>query len=166
MWKKRAIVLGFLAYFMIFWFVFSGFFNFLFLIFCLFSVFFSFYIDKKFFFDKDECIIFPSFSFIKYLVVIVKDVFFSAIFVLKLMLKNKGNMPDPEVGIISLKIKNPHVRSFIENSITITPGTYVIDSDEKSLLVTAINKEAMEDVVDRKFISKIYTIFKKFNFDS
>jgi multicomponent Na+:H+ antiporter subunit E len=165
MWKKRAIVLGFLVYFILFWFVFSGIFNWTFLIFCLFSVFFSFYVDKKFFFDKDECIIFPSFSFIKYLAVIVKDVFFSSISVLKLMIKNKGDMPDPEIGVISLKIKNLHVRSFIENSVTITPGTYVIDSDEKALLVSAINKEYMNDVIDRKFISKIYTIFKKFNFD-
>jgi multicomponent Na+:H+ antiporter subunit E len=123
-------------------------------------------VDKKFFFDKDECIIFPSFSFIKYLGVIVGDVFFSSIIVLKIMIKSKGDMPNPEIGVISLKIKNPHVRSFIENSITITPGTYVIDSDDKALLVSAIDKEAMEDVVDRKFISKIYTIFKRFNFDS
>jgi hypothetical protein len=42
MWKKRAIVLGFLIYFICFWFVFSGIFNLTFLAFCLFSVFFSF----------------------------------------------------------------------------------------------------------------------------
>jgi multisubunit Na+/H+ antiporter MnhE subunit len=96
----------------------------------------------------------------------VQDVFFSAVYVINLMIKNKGVMPDPEIGIISLKIKNPHVRSFVENSITVTPGTFVIDSDEKSMLATAIDKDSMEDLVNRKFISKIYSIFKKFNFDN
>jgi multisubunit Na+/H+ antiporter MnhE subunit len=165
MWKKRAIVLGFLIYFICFWLVFSGIFNVTFFIFCLISVFFSFYLDKKFFFDRDECIIFPSFSFIKYLVVIAKDIFISANYVIKLMIKSGGNMPEPEIGIIPLRIKNPHVRSFIENSITATPGTFVIDSDNQEMLTSAIDKETMEDLVNRKFILKIYTIFKKFNFD-
>lgn len=165
MWKKRAIVIGFLIYFLIFWFVFSGIFNVTFTIFALTSVIISFYIDKRFFFDKDECIIFPSFSFIKYLGVITKDIFSSSIYVLKLMRKNKGIMPEPEIGIIQLKIKNPHVRSFIENSITVTPGTFVIDSDDTKMLASAIDEGTMEDLVNRRFISKIYTIFKKFNFD-
>ena len=82
------------------------------------------------------------------------------------MLKSNGKMPEPEIGIIPLKIKNPHVRSFIENSITATPGTFVIDSDDQSMLTSAIDKETMEDLVNRKFILKIYTIFKKFNFDN
>ena len=165
MWKKRAIVLGFLVYYTIFWFIFSGIFNFLFLGFCLISILISFYIDKKFFFDKDECIIFPSFSFIKYLIVIVQDIFSSSIYVLKLMISKKGDMPEPEIAVISLKIRNPHVRAFIENSITVTPGTFVIDSDDETILASAIDKETMEDLVNRRFISKIYSIFKKFNFD-
>lgn len=165
MWKKRAIVLGFLCYFLAFWFIFSGIFNFLFIIFALISVTLSFYIDKKFFFDKDECIIFPSFSFVRYLVVIAKDVFSSSLYVIKVMLKNRGDIPSPEIGIITLKIKNTHVRSFIENSITVTPGTFVIDSDETTILASAIDKVTMEDLVKRRFILKIYSIFKKFNFD-
>ena len=165
MWKKRAIVIGFLLYFILFWFVFSGIFNVVFFIFALVSVFFSFYIDKKFFFDKDECIIFPSFSFIKYLMVIIKDVFISSLYVIELMIKRRGKMPEPQIGIINLKIKNPHVRSFIENSITATPGTFVIDSDDRSMLASAIDEETMKDLSNRRFISKIYTIFKRFNFD-
>jgi multicomponent Na+:H+ antiporter subunit E len=165
MWKKRAIILGFLVYFMCFWFIFSGIFNLLFLIFALASIFFSFFIDKKFFFDKGEMIIFPSFSFIKYLGVITTDAFSSSLYVVKMIIKTRGNLPEPEVGLITLKIKNQHVRSFIENSITVTPGTFVIDSDKESILASAIDKESMEDLVNRKFISKIYTIFKKFNFD-
>lgn len=165
MWKKRAIVIGFLIYFILFWFIFSGVFNLLFLIFCLFSIFFSFYIDNKFFFDTDECIIFPSFSFVKYLGVIVKDIFYSSIYVINTMIKSKGLIPEPEIGVIPLKIKNPHVRSFIENSITATPGTFVIDSDDETMLTSAIDKETMEDLINRRFIVKIYKIFKKFNFD-
>lgn len=166
MWKKRAIILGFLIYFLVFWFVFSSIFNLIFTIFAFIAVFISFYIDKAFFFDKDECIIFPSFSFIKYIGVIIRDIFFSSTYVLNLMIKHKFNIPDSEIKIIPLKIKNPHVRSFIENSITLTPGTFVIDSDEKSILASAIDKNSMEDLVNRRFISKIYSIFKRFNFDS
>ena len=166
MWKKRGIIFGFLVYFLIFWFIFSGIFNFTFAIFAIISVFISFYLDKAFFFDKDECIIFPSFSFLRYLGIIVKDVFDSSVYVINYIVKHRGNLPDPEVGIIILKIKNPHVRSFIENSITLTPGTFVIDSDEQTLLASAIDKPSMEDLEKRKFISKIYSIFKRFNFDS
>jgi multicomponent Na+:H+ antiporter subunit E len=165
MWKKRAIILGFLTYFLLFWFIFSGIFNTTFALFAILSVFISFYIDKAFFFDKDECIIFPSFSFVRYLGVIIKDVFHSSIYVVNLMIKHKGDIPEPKIGLITLKIKNPHVRSFIENSITLTPGTFVIDSDETSILASAIDAPSMEDLENRRFISKIYSIFKKFNFN-
>lgn len=164
MWKKRAIVLGFLCYFLSFWFIFSGIFNLTFLTFAVVSVIISFYIDKKFLFHKDECIIFPSFSFVKYLLVIIKDIFSSSLYVIN-VIKNKDKALEPEIGIITLKIKNPHVRSFIENSITATPGTFVIDSDDTTILASAIDKETMNDLVNRRFISKIYTIFKRFNFD-
>ena len=166
MWKKRAIFFGFLISFTAFWFIFSGIFNIIFVIFCLVSLIISFYLDRHFFFDKNECIIFPSFSFVKYLVVIVQDIASSSFFVLTVMLKSKGKMPEPKIKNMSFKIKNPHVRAFIENSITVTPATYVINSDENMMIVSAVNEDVMKDLVSRKFISKIYSIFRKFNFEN
>jgi multicomponent Na+:H+ antiporter subunit E len=165
MWKRKAIIFGFLVYFLIFWFVFSGIFNFTFAIFAMISIFISFYVNKAFFFDKEECMIFPSFSFIRYLGVIIKDVFLSSLAIVKLMIKYRGVMPEIKIKTISFKITNPHIRSFIENSITITPGTFVINSDDETILASAIDEKSMTDLENRRFISKIYSIFKKFNFN-
>lgn len=165
MWQKRVITLGFLVYFLTFWFVFSGIFSAMFITFAVASVLFSFYIGTHFFFHKDECIIFPSFGFLKYLAVITRDIVASSLYVIGVIIKSKGNIPEPEIEVITLKIKNPHVRSFIENSISLTPGTFVIHSSSTTLLASAIDKETMKNLVNRRFISSIYTIFKKFNFD-
>jgi multisubunit Na+/H+ antiporter MnhE subunit len=164
MWKKRIIFIGFITFFLSFWFVYSGIFNIAFTLFALLSLFISFYIDRTFFL-KEECVIFPRFSFIRYLVIILKDAFISSNYVINLMIKCKGVLPEPTVTLLHFQIKdqemkafiakNHHLRAFMENSITISPGTFVIDSDDKSVLASAIDDKTTQDLEDRKFVIKM-----------
>ena len=83
------------------------------------------------------------FLFIAYLGVLIKEIFFSNIGVVKSILKS-GDTSNPEIVHVHLGFKSKFINTLIANSITLTPGTITVDLENDHFTVYCLNKELME----------------------
>ena len=86
-----------------------------------------------------------------YFVVLLIEIFKSAITVYKLVYSRKIEI-QPQMVFFDVDIKSEFLRFVLANSITLTPGTITVDVDEKHFCVHALDYTLAEGIESSVFI--------------
>ena len=101
---------------------------------------------------KNELFVARNFFWIlTYMVVLVIEIFKSAIAVYKKVYSRKIEI-QPQMVFFDVDIKSEFLRFILANSITITPGTITVDVDENRFCVHALDYTLAEGIEDSVFI--------------
>jgi len=91
--------------------------------------------------------------FLLYGAVLFWNVLVSNFHVIKLLL-TPGESPEPCIVIVEIPLKNEMLRSMLANSITLTPGTITVESNESSFTVHCLKKGYI-DGIEASTLTKI-----------
>ena len=94
------------------------------------------------------------FWIITYFVVLVIEMFKSAIAVYKRVYSKKIEI-QPQMVFFDVDIKSEFLRFVLANSITLTPGTITVDVDENHFCVHALDYTLAEGIEDSVFIKML-----------
>ena len=101
---------------------------------------------------KNELFVARNFFWIlTYMVVLVIEIFKSAIAVYKKVYSRKIEI-QPQMVFFDVDIKSEFLRFILANSITITPSTITVDVDENRFCVHALDYTLAEGIEDSVFI--------------
>ena len=80
------------------------------------------------------------FRLITYLALLVKDIFFSTIYVTRIIWNENISAASSFVVIKANKTNSESINSLIANYITLTPGTYTISIDDNNFLINCLSQ--------------------------
>ena len=94
------------------------------------------------------------FWILTYFVVLVIEIFKSAIAVYKRVYSKKIEI-QPQIVFFDVDIKSEFLRFVLANSITLTPGTITVDVDDNHFCVHALDYTLAEGIEDSVFIKML-----------
>ncbi len=96
-------------------------------------------------------------KFVFYILYMIKEIYFSNIFVAKIILKNK---PDPIVFTIPNDFKTHTCTTVFANSVTLTPGTIILHASEKEFIIHSLTPDLRDGVLDYGMYNKVLDLEK------
>lgn len=94
---------------------------------------------------------------IKYFIFLLKEIFLSAINVVKIAWQPEMSLK-PEMKWIKTKQKNTLSLVIYANSITLTPGTITVEANDNNLLIHALDKSSIQDLETGVMNQKVQNI--------
>lgn len=141
------------------WIILSGYFSFLPLLPGLIFIGLGFLLFKK---AKKDAHFNESFSlkptkFLLYIPYLTKEIYMSNIYVAKMILKNQIK---PQVFSITNTFKTQSGTTTFANSVTLTPGTIVVNADDKNFIIHALTQETKDGVLAYDMYNKVLHLEK------
>lgn len=100
------------------------------------------------------------FSFIKYVVVLVKEIVKANLAVIHMILTDKEVM-EPVMVRFHTNLKSKTARVVLANSITLTPGTITVSLEGDEYLVHCLDKSLAEGMEDSVFVKMLEEMEKE-----
>lgn len=89
---------------------------------------------------------------VSYICSLIKEIFKSNFHVAKIVLSPKLNI-SPTIITITTNLKNDFDKTILANSITLTPGTLTLHTNEDKLIIHCLEKESIKDLQNSSFES-------------
>ncbi len=102
------------------------------------------YFNRDILFDEDEFPLYTLkglFIFLRYIPIIVKDIFLASIDVAKIVLSKKMEI-SPGFYRIPLKLRRDYAKTFYGISVNLTPGTLTVDANEDGFLLHCLTEDS------------------------
>lgn len=141
------------------WIILSGYFSFLPLVPGLIFIILGFFLLKK---AKKDANFNESFSikpidFLLYIPYMIKEIYMSNIFVVKVIFKNQTK---PHAFSMPNTFKTQSGTTIFANSVTLTPGTIILSADDKNFIIHALTQETKDSVLEYSMYNKVLHLEK------
>lgn len=97
-------------------------------------------------------------QFLLYIPYMVKEIYMSNIFVAKVILKNQIK---PHAFSIPNTFKTQSGTTIFANSVTLTPGTIILNADEENFVIHALTQETKDGVLEYVMYNKTLLLEEK-----
>ncbi len=104
----------------------------------------------------------PIFKFIKYIALLLVNVYVSGFHTAYLILTNKAK-PGFVTDKLDTYIRSEFLQEIVANSITLTPGTITVDNNDGELTVLCIDNSKENDAPSSAFVPQIISMQKDIN---